>query len=49
MISNDAEPTRQIASRALEKFKERIRELTCRTLGVSVTQLIVPLARDLFG
>ena len=27
-ISNDAEPTRQIAAKALQKFKERIRELT---------------------
>jgi RNA-directed DNA polymerase len=34
-ISNDPEPTRQIAAKALEKFKERVRELTCRTLGVT--------------
>src|SRR6266508_1328858 len=39
-ISNDPEPTRQIAAKALEKFKERVRELTSRTLGVSVPQLI---------
>src|SRR5262245_49059423 len=48
-ISNDPEPTRQIAAKALQKFKERIRELTCRTLGVSVPQLIAPLARYLIG
>ena len=48
-ISNDPEPTRQIAAKALEKFKERVRELTCRTLGVSVPQLIAPLARYLIG
>ena len=36
-ISNDAEPTRQIAAKALQKFKDRIRELTSRTLGVSRT------------
>jgi RNA-directed DNA polymerase len=48
-ISNDAEPTRQIAAKALEKFKERIRELTRRTLGVSLPQLIAPLARYLIG
>ena len=29
--------------------KDRIQELTCRTLGVSVTQLIVPLAQCLAG
>src|SRR3954451_19199976 len=48
-ISNDAESTRQIAAKALQKFKARIRELTCRMLGVSVTQLIAPLARYLIG
>src|SRR5262249_42109467 len=48
-ISNDAEPIRQIAAKALQKFKERIRELTSRTLGVSVPQLIAPLARYLIG
>src|SRR3954462_2500459 len=48
-ISNDFEPTRQIAAKALEKFKERVRELTSRTLGVSVPQLIAPLARYLIG
>ena len=48
-ISNDAEPARQIAAKALQKFKERIRELTCRRLGVSVPQLLAPLARYLIG
>src|SRR5262245_66370166 len=48
-ISNEAEPTRQIAAKALDKFKARIRELTRRTLGVSLPQLIVPLARYLVG
>ena len=48
-ISNEAEPTRQIAAKALQKFKERIRELTSRTLGVSLPQLIAPLARYLIG
>jgi RNA-directed DNA polymerase len=48
-ISNDVEPTRQIAVKALQKFKERVRELTCRTLGVSLPQLIAPLARYLIG
>jgi RNA-directed DNA polymerase len=48
-ISNEAEPTRQIGAKALQKFKARIRALTCRTLGVSLTQLIAPLARYLIG
>jgi RNA-directed DNA polymerase len=48
-ISNEAEPTRQIAAKALAKFKERIRELTSRTLGVSLPQLIAPLAQYLIG
>ena len=48
-ISNDPEETRQITAKALEKFKGRVREPTCRTLGVSVPQLIAPLARHLIG
>src|SRR4051812_32495222 len=48
-ISNDPEPLRQIAPKALEKFKARIRDLTRRTLGVSLPQLIAPLARYLIG
>ena len=48
-ISNDAEPTRQIAAKALEKFKERVRELTCRTLGVSLPQIDRASARYLIG
>ncbi len=48
-ISNDPEPLRQIAAKALEKFKTRVRELTRRTLGVSLPQLIAPLARYLIG
>ena len=48
-ISNDPEETRQITAKALEKFKGRVREPTCRTLGVSVPLLIAPLARHLIG
>jgi RNA-directed DNA polymerase len=48
-ISNDSEPLRQIAAKALARFKERTRELTRRTLGVSLPQLIAPLARYLTG
>jgi RNA-directed DNA polymerase len=45
--STEVEPSRQIAAKALAKFKDRIRKLTIRTLGVTLPQLIVPLARYL--
>ena len=48
-ISNDVERTRQIAEKDLRKFQERIWEQTCRRLGVSLPQLIPPLARYLIG
>jgi RNA-directed DNA polymerase len=47
-ISNDGSE-RQIAAKALDRFRARVRELTCRTRGVSVDQLIEPLARYLIG
>jgi RNA-directed DNA polymerase len=47
-IVNDGSQ-RQIAPKAIQKFKARIRELTCRTRGVSLTRLIEPLARYLIG
>ena len=47
-IANDGSQ-RQIAPKAIQKFKARIRELTCRTRGVSLTRLIEPLARYLIG
>ena len=47
-ISNDGSE-RRIAAKALDRFKARVRELTCRTRGVSVDQLIEPLARYLIG
>jgi RNA-directed DNA polymerase len=48
-ISNAPEPIRQIAPKALERFKVRVRELTRRTLGISLQQMLVPLARYLLG
>src|SRR4030095_2071648 len=48
-ISKDVEPIRQIAARALQRCEERSGGLTCRTLGVSLPQLIAPLARYLVG
>ena len=47
-ISNDGSE-RRIAPKALEKFKAQIRELTRRTRGVSLPQLIEDLARYLIG
>ena len=47
-ISNDGSE-RRIAAKALDRFKTRVRELTCRTRGVSVDQLMEPLARYLIG
>jgi len=48
-ISNDEEPSRQIAPQALERFKARVRELTRRTLGLSLAQVIERLAPYLRG
>jgi RNA-directed DNA polymerase len=47
-ISNDGSE-RRIASKSLTRFKTRVRELTQRTRGVSVEQLVEPLARYLIG
>ncbi len=47
-IANDGSQ-RHIAPKAIQKFKARIRELTCRTRGVSLTKLVEPLARYLIG
>lgn len=47
-ITNDGSQ-RQISPQALQRFKTRVRELTRRTLGVSLAQLIERLARYLIG
>ena len=47
-ITNDGSQ-RHIAPKALQRFKMRVRELTGRTRGVSLAQLIEPLARYLRG
>ena len=47
-ISNDGSE-RRIAPKALDKFKERIREMTCRTRGLSLSQIIEELAPYLVG
>ncbi len=47
-ITNDGSE-RQIAPKALERFKTRVRELTRRTLGVSLQKLVEKLASYLIG
>jgi RNA-directed DNA polymerase len=47
-ISNDGSE-RCIAPKALDKFKTQIREITRRTLGISLTQLIEELTPYLLG
>ena len=47
-ITNDGSQ-RQISPQAIQRFKTRVRELTRRTLGVSLAQLIERLARYLIG
>jgi RNA-directed DNA polymerase len=48
-ITSGTEPLRHISPKALRRFQRRVRELTRRTLGVSLPQLIAPLARYLTG
>jgi len=48
-FSNREQVKRRIAPKALTRFKERIRELTERTRGVSVDQMIGTLKRYLTG
>ncbi len=47
-ISNDGSE-RRIAPKSLARFKTRVRELTQRTRGVNVEQLVEPMARYLIG
>jgi RNA-directed DNA polymerase len=47
-ITNDGRQ-RQIAPKAIQRFKLRVRELTRRTCGVSLAKLVEPLARYLIG
>src|ERR1019366_5487710 len=47
-ISNDGSE-RRIAPKALDKFKAKIRDLTCRTRGLSLQQIVDDLAPYLLG
>ncbi len=42
-------PKRRIAPQAVDRFKERVRELTCRTRGVSTKEMAEDLTRYLRG
>lgn len=48
-FTSGKEPRRRIAPKAVERFKERIRELTRRTRGVSIEQMVEEMARYLRG
>ena len=48
-ISNAREPKRRIAPKALLRCKQKIRELTSRTRGISVQQMVKELATYLRG
>jgi RNA-directed DNA polymerase len=48
-FTNAGIPKRRIAPKAVERFKERVRELTCRTRGVSTERMAEELARYLRG
>ena len=48
-FTNAAEPKRRIAPKALVRFKQRVRELTSRTRGVSLARMVEELSMYLRG
>ena len=48
-FTSEREPRRRIAPKAIVRFKERIREQTRRTRGISLTQMVKDLATYLRG
>ena len=48
-FTNGPQPRRRIAPKALVRFKERVRELTRRTRGVSIEEMAGELSRYLRG
>ena len=48
-FTGGAEPRRRIAPKALVRFKERIRELTWRTRGISLPQMVQEVTTYLRG
>jgi RNA-directed DNA polymerase len=49
LVRTGKEPRRRIAPKAIDRFKERIREITRKAKGVSMEQMINELARYLRG
>jgi len=48
-FTSERKPRRRIAPKAIVRFKERIRELTRRTRGISLTQMVKEIATYLRG
>jgi RNA-directed DNA polymerase len=48
-LTNAREPKRRIAAKAVMRFKQKVRELTSRTRGVSIAQMTAELASYLQG
>jgi RNA-directed DNA polymerase len=48
-FTGNREPKRRISPKALARFKQRVRELTRRTRGVSVEMMVAQLSRYLIG
>jgi RNA-directed DNA polymerase len=48
-FTGEREPRRRIAPKAIARFKERIREQTRRTRGISLAQMVKELATHLRG
>lgn len=48
-FTRDREPKRRIAPKAVKRFKERVRELTSRTRGISIERMTEELNRYLRG
>jgi RNA-directed DNA polymerase len=48
-FTSEPEPRRRIAPKAQERFKERVRELTRRTRGISLSKMVADVATYLRG
>ena len=48
-FTSEPEPRRRIAPKAIARFRERIREQTRRTRGISLTQMVTQIATYLRG
>jgi len=48
-FTNESGPRRRIAPKAQERFKERVRELTSRTRGISLQKMVADIATYLRG